>query len=74
MRGHHSLGAVLLGMDLGSFSGVMTRMLLMPVGSLGVMSSLFVIACIMMGRCFTVVLSGGFVVLGGLTMMVSGFF
>jgi hypothetical protein len=68
------LGAVLFGMDLGSLRGVMTRVLLMPMRSLGVMSSLFVVACIMMGGRLTVVPGGGFMVLCGLTMMVSGFF
>jgi|HubBroStandDraft_5_1064220.scaffolds.fasta_scaffold1512205_1 hypothetical protein len=45
-------------MDFGSLGGVMSRVLLMPVSGLSVMSCLFVVVCVVVNGRLTVMLRG----------------
>jgi len=56
---------VFLGVMLGSFAAVMSRMSSVAMGSVSMMRRLLVVTFIVMLRSFTVVVSGLLVVFGG---------
>jgi hypothetical protein len=66
--------SVFVGVMLGGLFGVMLRLQVMAVSHMGVMAGLFVIVCVMVFRGGTMMLSGVFVVLSGLIVMVSARF
>jgi hypothetical protein len=68
------MATVLLRMEFCRLCGVMSRMLKMSMGAVGVVGSFFVIASFGVFRCFFVVLSGALVVLRGIVVMRCCFF
>jgi hypothetical protein len=65
--------AVIVGVMLAGFFGVMHRVDLMPARDVRVMAGLVMIPTFMMVGCCAVMASGVFVVLRGLAMMLGGF-
>ena len=66
--------SVFVAVMLGGLFGVMLGLQVMAVRHMGVMAGLFVIVCVMVFRCGTMMLGGVLMVLGGLMVMVSARF
>ena len=68
------MAAVLLRMQFCSLRGVMSRVLKMSMGDVGVVGSFFVIASFVVFGCFFVVMGGMLVMLSGMVVMLCCFF
>jgi len=60
---------VVLGVKFGGFAGVMRGVVMMPVGDMRVMSGEMMIPRFVVARGFAVMMSGTFMMLGCLTVM-----
>jgi hypothetical protein len=66
--------AVFVGVMLGGLFGVMLGLQVMAMSHMGMMAGLFMIVCVVLFRCGTMMLGGVFMVLSGLIVMVSARF
>jgi hypothetical protein len=68
------VAAVLLRMQFCGLRGVMSRVLKMSMGDVGVVGGFFVIASFVVFGCFFVVMGGMLVMLSGIVVMLRCFF